>query len=130
MALTTQAALRSSHGSASPFDLHAVFVANGPAFHSGYNSQIPTGAIDLLPTVLTLLGIEPPSTLDGRVLWEILAQATGEPGPIDRETIEPLVPHRSAAHAAQVAIHHVGGTSYVHGALQENAFFATPAPKL
>ena len=41
MSLTTQAALRSSHGSASPFDLHAVFIANGPEFHSGHHSLVP-----------------------------------------------------------------------------------------
>jgi arylsulfatase A-like enzyme len=129
MSLTTQAALRSSHGSASPFDLHAVLIANGPNFHSGHSSQIPTGAIDLLPTILHLLGITPPPALDGRILWELLAKPAGEPGEIQRSTIEPLVPNRHAAHRAEIAIHRVGATSYVHGALQENAFYAGVGPR-
>lgn len=129
MSLTTQAALRSSHGSASPFDLHAVLIANGPDFQQGYNSHLPTGAIDLLPTAAALLGFAPPATVDGRVLWEIFQRPAGEPGEGYRETVEPLVPNQGAAHPAQVAIHHVGTTTYVHGALQENAFFTISGAK-
>jgi len=130
MSLTTQAALRSSHGSASPFDLHAVLIANGPDFQRGANSTLPTGAIDLLPTLMTILGLEQPATLDGRVLWEIFERAAGEPGEVASETIEPLIPSPAAAHPAQIALHRVGTTSYLHGALQENSFFSTPSPKL
>lgn len=130
MSLTTQSALRSSHGSASPFDLHALLIANGTSFHQGLNSQIPTGAIDLLPTILTLLGIVPPATIDGRVLWEIMQSPVGEPGEVQRELVEPTVPNRNAAHTSQLAFHRVGNTRYLHGTLQENAFFATPGPRL
>lgn len=129
MSLTTQAALRSSHGSASPFDLHALFIANGPSFRNGLNSQLPTGAIDLLPTVLQLLAIPAPSTVDGRVLWEIFGQPQGEPGPVQRSTLEPQVHNRNTSQTARVALHHVGKTIYVHGALQDDTFFPVPGPK-
>lgn len=128
MALTTQAALRSSHGSASPFDLHATLIANGPSFHAGYNSSLPTGAIDLLPTVLTLLEMPTPQTLDGRVLWEIFANPQGEPGEVRRELIEPATPAPEAAVPAKVALHRVGETSYLHGTLQADAFYPTLLP--
>lgn len=128
MALTTQAALRSSHGSASPFDLHATLIANGPNFHEGYNSSIPTGAIDLLPTMLTLLGMPTPQTVDGRVLWEIFANPQGEPGEVHRELIEPATPAQEAAVPAKVAMHRVGETSYLHGTLQADAFYRTLLP--
>ncbi|MEZ4863124.1 MAG: alkaline phosphatase family protein [Caldilineaceae bacterium] len=128
MALTTQSALRSSHGSASPYDLHAVFIANGATFQAGVNSQIPTGAIDLLPTVLHLLEIPAPTALDGRVLWEIMRRPQGEPGAIRQVVIEPETPSRHAAIPAQLALHQVGDTTYLHGALQPDATFALPMP--
>ena len=129
LALTTQAALRSSHGSAAPYDLHATFIANGPDFPAGYNSIIPTGAIDLLPTILTLLEIPQPSTVDGRVLWEIFANPQGEPGQVERILIEPTTPAADAVSPAQIALHRVGQTTYLHGALQADAFYPTPGPQ-
>lgn len=129
LALTTQAALRSSHGSASPFDLHATLIANGASFHESYNSPLPTGAIDLLPTLLTLLEIPQPAALDGRVLWEIFAKPQGEPGEVRRTLIEPTTPDHGATAPAKIALHRVGQTSYFHGALQDNAFYPPLIPK-
>ena len=129
LALTTQAALRASHGSAAPFDLHATCIANGPSFRVGHNSTMPTGAIDLLPTILTLLAIPQPSALDGRVLWEIFANPQGEPGEVERILIEPATPAPDAVAPAQIALHRVGQTTYLHGALQADAFYPTPGPQ-
>ncbi len=129
MSLTTQAALRSSHGSASPFDLHAVLIANGASFQCGHHSLIPTGAIDLLPTIATLLGLEQPEGIDGRPLWEIMARPQGEPGEVSRSLLEPTTASRSAIHPAQVALHQVGQTTYLHGALQADAYFPAFNPQ-
>ncbi len=126
MSLTTQAALRSSHGSASPFDLHALLIGNGPSFQRGLNSEIPTGAIDLLPTIAILLDLETAPTVDGRVLWEIFAQPAGEPGAVQRSVVEPQVAPRNG-NAAQLLFHQVGQTRYLHGALQEDARFPAPS---
>lgn len=123
MALTTQAALRSSHGSASPYDLHAVCIANGPQIRSGVASIVPTGAIDLLPTVLALLDIPLSTPRDGRVLWEIMQRPQGEPGEITQEVIEPSQPSRDAAAPAKLALQRVGSATYLHGALQDDAVF-------
>lgn len=114
-ALTTQSALRSSHGSASPYDLHALLIANGPSFQSGVTTQLPTGAIDLAPTVLTLLGITPPSTMQGRVLWELMKHPAGEPGAVREEILEPArtVPGKRP----RLHMHHVGSSTYLHGTL-------------
>lgn len=116
MSLTTQAALKSSHGSLSPYDLHAVCIANGPSFQQNVWSEIPTGAVDLLPTVLTLLDHPLPAHLHGRVLWEILRQPRGEPGEVTEEILEPSV---MAPTTAAVEMHRVGSTEYVHGAVGE-----------
>ncbi len=118
MSLTTQSALRSSHGSLSPFDLHATLIANGPSFQSGRQSTVATGAIDLLPTLLTLLGLPLPSHLDGRVLWELFAQPEGEPGTMRDEVVE-----AAQGKSSQVLLHKVGPSTYVHGALQPETSF-------
>lgn len=115
-ALTTQSALRASHGSAAPYDLHAVLIANGASFQNG-RTALPTGAIDLAPTVLTLLGMTPPAQMQGRILWEILANPAGEPGDLREERLEAATPAPGVSAAVQ--LHHVGQSTYLHGALQE-----------
>jgi hypothetical protein len=50
LSLTTQSGLHSFHGSASPYDLHAVLIGRGPSFQAGLTSDLPTGAVDLLLT--------------------------------------------------------------------------------
>jgi hypothetical protein len=123
MSLTTQSALRSSHGSLSPFDHHATLIANGPSFRSGVHSSLPTGAIDLLPTVLTLLGLPLHAPLDGRVLWELFAQPQGETGDRHEELLE-----AANGEGGQVLLHRVGPSLYVHGALQPETNFQVAKP--
>jgi arylsulfatase A-like enzyme len=61
------------HGSLSPYDLHNFCVAAGPDFKSGVVDYLPTGNIDIAPTILTIFGIEPQHKLSGRVLREAFA---------------------------------------------------------
>jgi predicted AlkP superfamily pyrophosphatase or phosphodiesterase len=61
-----------THASLSPFDLHNTLVAAGPNIKTGFVNQLPSGNIDVAPTVLFLLGVSPPSPMDGRVLSEAL----------------------------------------------------------
>ncbi len=60
------------HVSLSPFDMHATLVAAGPDFESGKTSDLATGNVDIAPTILRILGIDPPQKMDGRVLGEAL----------------------------------------------------------
>jgi hypothetical protein len=113
-ALTTQAALKSSHGSASPYDMHAFMVASGPSFTEGAVSAIPTGAVDIAPTVLALLGMPAPAPMDGRVLHEAFADNREEPPSTVDDILEAGLP---GAAARRLLIHRVGTTSYVHGSL-------------
>jgi predicted AlkP superfamily pyrophosphatase or phosphodiesterase len=62
-----------THGSLSPFDLHNTCVAAGPDFRKGFVDELPSGNIDIAPTVLWILGIEPKQKQSGRVLTEALA---------------------------------------------------------
>jgi hypothetical protein len=60
------------HASLSRFDLRNILVAAGPDIKSGFVSELPSGNIDLAPTVLFLLGVKPEREMDGRVLFEAL----------------------------------------------------------
>jgi arylsulfatase A-like enzyme len=67
-----------NHGSISPYEINNVLIATGPHFKRGTKTVIPSGNVDLLPTVLHLLGLAHPKAVDGRVLVEALED---EPNP-------------------------------------------------
>lgn len=66
------------HGTLSRFDMHNTLIAQGPGFRSGVRLDTPSSNADLAPTILRLLGVEPPESMDGRVLSEALAGFEGE----------------------------------------------------
>jgi arylsulfatase A-like enzyme len=106
------------HGSDSPYDLQIRLVAAGPDIKRGARSQVPTGNVDLAPTLLHLMGIEPPPGMSGRILHELLREGPA-PGEIAvRERI-----HRAAVtlpeglrYEAELHIVEVGSTVYLRGA--------------
>jgi len=66
---------RGSHVSLSPFDMHNTLVAAGPDFKTGIVSDVPSGNVDIAPTVMHLLGIAVVTPMDGRVLTEALKES-------------------------------------------------------
>ena len=80
--LTSLTALRSSHGAASPFDLHAFCLGYGPSFRPGIVSDAPCGTVDLAPTIWDLLGFAGTGDegFDGRVLAEGFRHPSAKPG--------------------------------------------------
>ena len=58
------------HGTSSPYDIHNTLIAAGPSFREHATSEIPTGNVDLAPTLLELLGVPAPQTMSGRVIRE------------------------------------------------------------
>ena len=62
---------RGMHGSFSPVDVHNTLIASGPDFKSGFHDQVPSGNIDVAPTIANLLSLNLPDT-DGRVLYEAI----------------------------------------------------------
>ena len=59
-----------THGTFSHYDIHNTFVAGGPDIRTGYRDELPTGNIDVAPTILAILGLEQPGGCDDRVLYE------------------------------------------------------------
>lgn len=68
---------KGSHASLSRFDMNNTLVMSGPDFKRGFFNETPSGNIDLVPTVLHLLGVKPPQKLDGRILHEAFATHRG-----------------------------------------------------
>ena len=60
------------HVTLSPTDLYNLCVANGLDFRRGVISTIPSGNVDIVPTLLWLMDIKPATPLDGRVFGEAL----------------------------------------------------------
>ncbi|MQG37050.1 MAG: alkaline phosphatase family protein [SAR202 cluster bacterium] len=61
-----------SHGGGNSAELHNTLIVGGPSFKSDYRSKIPSGNIDIAPTILHLLDIPVPAHFDGRILREAL----------------------------------------------------------
>ena len=102
------------HGSMSKHEMNNVLFAKGPSFKQGASLDIPSGNIDLAPTILRILGIEAVSNMDGRVLEEALV---GGPDPV---TVSQSTEVHEAEHSLaqgvyrqQIKISTVGETVYV-----------------
>jgi arylsulfatase A-like enzyme len=70
---TTQEGV-AGHGTSSPYDIHNTLIAAGPDFREHATSNIPTGNVDLAPTLLHLLGLPVPQAMTGRVIREGLRE--------------------------------------------------------
>jgi arylsulfatase A-like enzyme len=80
---------KGSHGTLSPTDMHNTAVAFGPDFLHRKADPLPSGNIDIAPTILWILGIQPKRAMSGRVLSEALSI----PGP----PVGPAVSHHKEA---------------------------------
>jgi arylsulfatase A-like enzyme len=65
---------KGTHATLSRFDMHNTLIAAGPDFRRGYVDDLPSGNVDLAPTILRILRITPPQRLDGRILSEAMVK--------------------------------------------------------
>ncbi len=101
-----------AHGSLSRFDMNNTLVAAGPDFKRGLLSEIPSGNIDVAPTVLHILGIKPKEKMDGRVLFEGLVNEN-KPAPKVRERLLEVRRHIGYMHWKQyMKVIEVDGATY------------------
>jgi predicted AlkP superfamily pyrophosphatase or phosphodiesterase len=63
-----------THATLSEFDVHNMLIAAGPDFRERTALTLPSSNLDLAPTILRLLGLEPPQKLDGRILLEAMEE--------------------------------------------------------
>jgi len=130
-----RAAGNGTHATLSRFDMHNILIAAGPDFRRGQTDDLPSGNIDLAPTILKILGIAAPHPMDGRVLSEAMVKSASSPagrirpmadrtdssrGETDREplkpqteTIEATKSFSSGTWRQALHISRVGSTTYL-----------------
>ena len=102
------------HGSLSPYEIHNVLVAGGPHFKQGTISSVPSGNVDLSPTILRILGLESLQPMDGRALTEALSD-----GPEPEEVFVATRLHEASttiggtAYRQELQVSEVAGTRYL-----------------
>jgi len=79
---------KGTHASLSRYDMNNTLVAAGPSIKKGLISEVPSGNIDLAPTILHLLGVKPTKPMDGRVLHEALVAHKGPAPKVNVKKIE------------------------------------------
>ncbi|MDQ8173263.1 MAG: alkaline phosphatase family protein [Gemmatimonadota bacterium] len=76
------------HGTTSPYDVTATFVASGPAFGTGVQAALPSSNADIVPTILHLLGRpSTPTGVTGRPLLELLRGGAATAVPVVRDSL-------------------------------------------
>lgn len=101
---------KGTHATLSRFDMHNTLIAAGPDFRKGWADDLPTGNIDLAPTMLHILGVPGPH-MDGRVLSEALTNPTESKA--DTQTMEATRKLSSGFWRQNLQISRVGATVYL-----------------
>ncbi len=106
-----RAAGKGTHATLSRFDMHNTLIAAGPDFQKGLASDLPSGNVDLAPTVLKILKMGG-EKMDGRILNEALTDhlPTAESG---TETLESAKELPTGRWHQTLKISHVGSTIYL-----------------
>lgn len=114
---TSDSSNPASHGTDIPYDMQVRLVAAGPDIKRGLRSNIPSGNVDLAPTILYLLGVGAPSSMTGRVLRELLRDG---PAPAEitvrEQTFRTDITFTDGQHyEAELDTAEVGSTRYIFG---------------
>jgi predicted AlkP superfamily pyrophosphatase or phosphodiesterase len=102
-----------THATLSRFDMHNTLVAGGPSIRSGYGSDLPSGNVDLAPTILEILGIARPKTMDGRALNEALRTSDAKPPKPETKTLEATKRFPTGIWRQTLQVARVGSTIYL-----------------
>ena len=107
-----RAAGKGTHASLSRFDMHNTLIASGPDFKRNETNDLPSGNVDLAPTILQILAIKPLQKMDGRVLSEAMTAATPSQKP-ETKTVEATKHFQSGTWRQSLQISRVGSTIYL-----------------
>jgi arylsulfatase A-like enzyme len=121
-----RAAGEGTHATLSRFDMHNTLVAAGPDFRRAGTDDLPTGNVDLAPTILHILEIKPPQEMDGRVLSEAMVNVNQLPagGQTETRTIEAKKDFTAGTWRQSLRISRIDSTIYLdegNGAFAPNA---------
>ena len=105
------------HGGLHAIELSNWLAVSGNAFVASGESPLPAGLVDVLPTLLTVIGLPVPDHCDGRVLNEALANGSGaELSPAITETVNA---EGAAGYRTHLTVSRVGATPYLDRAWVE-----------
>jgi arylsulfatase A-like enzyme len=102
---------KGTHATLSRFDMHNMFIAAGPDFKHGDTDDLPTGNVDVAPTVLQILSIKSPK-MDGRILSEAMAVANPLQTP-ETKRMDATKHFRSGTWRQSLQTSRVGSTVYL-----------------
>ena len=103
------------HGSMSPHETRNVMFARGPSFRQSAVIDLPTGNVDIAPTILQLLGLPGGEAMAGRVLRETLRDGP-ESVEWHTETHEAFRETPAGRYTQTVRVSRAGNTVYLdHG---------------
>jgi len=98
------------HGGLHPVELQTWLAVAGDAFRGAGVSPLPAGIVDVLPTLLSVLGLPVPDHMQGRVLCEALEDAASAPLEVARETV---TAEGAGGYRAHLEWSRVGTTPYL-----------------
>jgi hypothetical protein len=104
---------KGTHATLSRFDMHNTLIAAGPDFRRGEVVDLPSGNVDLAPTILRILGITPSQQLDGRILSEAMLNIDLPGLKPETKTIEAAKDFPSGTWRQSLQISRVGSTIYL-----------------
>ena len=110
-----RAAGEGTHATLSRFDMHNTLVAVGPDFRRGQTDDLPTGNVDLAPTILHILGFNASKEMDGRILSEALVSTDRVPPgrKTETKTMESGKDFPAGTWRQSLQISRVGSTIYL-----------------
>jgi hypothetical protein len=108
-----RAAGKGTHATLSPYEMHNMLVAAGPDFRRGEVDDLPTGNVDLAPTILKILGIAQRYRMDGRVLSEAMTGNNYQTLQSENETVATKKDFPSGSWRQSLHISRVQSTVYL-----------------
>jgi arylsulfatase A-like enzyme len=108
-----RAAGKGTHATLSRFDMHNTLIGAGPDFRRGYMDDLPSGNVDLAPTILRILGTKPPQQLDGRILSEAMVNKDAVMLKPEIKKIEATKDFSVGTWRQSLQISRVGSTEYL-----------------
>lgn len=102
---------RNGHGGLNPYVTRSTLFAVGRDFAAGKTVEVPAGNQDIAPTLLALLGLPIPPTLDGRVLSEAMKNGRGARR---LKSATRRIQVSAGAYCAEVDVSYAGRHSYLN----------------
>jgi len=104
---------KGTHATLSKFDMHNTLIAAGPDFKTGLTNELPSGNVDLAPTILSILGIKSSAAMDGRVLVEAMNVPDATSAKAGAENLEATRKFGSGTWRQELKISRLGSTIYL-----------------